>query len=254
MQEFYIGWHQPRNGRSGCGDFPRTMISVNRLLDRKSPFPVQRWILDSGAFTRIASGVGHLPIDRYAAEIVRWSDNGDLAAAVSQDYMCEQFILNITRSTVREHQELTVDRYDRLLKALGDCPTYLMPVLQGYSAAEYLNCLALYGDRLKHGAWVGIGSVCKRNANAGSIEAILLAIHTTRPDLRLHGFGIKQTALKSSLVWDLLYSADSQAHGFSGGSGSKKYVGSNNPAVAIEYANRIQPPTQLSIFRPTTHC
>ncbi|MGL5060785.1 MAG: DUF7221 family queuine tRNA-ribosyltransferase-like protein [Microcoleus sp.] len=102
----------------------------------------------------------------------------------------------------------------------------------------------------KKNAWVGVGSVCKRNANAASIEAVLLAIKQARPDLRLHGFGIKKTALQSPIVWDLLYSADSQAHGLSGGSGQNKYVGANNPSKAIAYAAAISRPAQLSIFTP----
>ena len=38
-----------------------------------------------------------------------------------------------------------------------------------------------------------------------------MAIKRERPDLRLHGFGVKTTALASSVVRDCLYSADSMA-------------------------------------------
>jgi hypothetical protein len=108
--------------------------------------------------------------------------------------------------------------------------------------------LDLYDRRLSHGSWIGVGSICKRNSNPGSIESILIAIKTARPDLKLHGFGIKFTALKSSIVWNLLHSADSQAHGLSNGRGNSKYVDSNNPKLALDYAARIQQPEQLSIF------
>ena len=241
-----MGWHQPNNGLSGCGGFDRCMVSVNRLLTRKTFFRVNRWMLDSGAFTRITSGTGHLPALQYANEINRWHDCGDLAAAVTQDWMCEEFVLQKTGLTILDHQRLTIDRYDELLKLVDKA--YLMPVLQGYKPEEYVKHLNDYGDRLKLGAWVGVGSVCKRNANAASIEAVLIAIKQSRPDLRLHGFGIKKTALQSSIVWDLLYSADSQAHGLSGGAGSKKYVGANDPAKAASYAKTISRPPQLSIF------
>jgi hypothetical protein len=247
VREFYIGWHQPNNGRSGCQEFDHCMISINRLLDRKGAFSVNNWIMDSGAFTRISSGKGHLPIAVYATAINRWADNGNLVAAVTQDFMCEPFILNITGLSIEEHQRLTIKRYDRLLPLIDR--TYILPVLQGYQISEYLSHLEQYGNRLKSGAWVGVGSICKRNANAGSIESILLAIKTARPDLKLHGFGIKSTALRSPLVWDLLHSADSQAHGLAGGQGSSKYMDSNNPNTAIEYAARIQRPSQLSIFQ-----
>jgi hypothetical protein len=248
MREFFVGWHQPRSGVSGCGNFDCTMISINRLIDRKSDFPVKRWILDSGAFTRITSGKGHLDPNIYAAQIDRWSKCGELAAAVTQDWMCEKFVLNITGLTIEEHQRLTIERFD-LLKSLIKSDTYLMPVLQGYEPHEYVKHLADYGDRIGFGDWVGVGSICKRNANASSIEAVLLAIKTARPDIRLHGFGIKRTALLSPVVWDLLYSADSQAAGLSAGIGSNKYTRSNDPAMAIEYARSIKQPAQISIFR-----
>lgn len=204
------------------------------------------WIIDSGAFSRIATGVYHLPVEVYAKEIDRWSNNGNLLAAVTQDYMCEPFVLGLTGLTVKDHQNLTIENYDALNKLVSS--TYIMPVLQGYLAEEYLEHLNDYDSRLAEGAWVGVGSVCKRNANQGALISVLLAIKSVRPDLRLHGFGIKKTALSSPVVWDLLYSADSQAAGLIGGQGSNKYAQANNPHIAQQYANTIAPPAQLSIF------
>jgi hypothetical protein len=43
---------------------------------------------------------------------------------------------------------------------------------------------------------------------------VLLAIHAKRPDLRLHGFGLKSTALSSWIVTELLHTADSMAWSF----------------------------------------
>lgn len=243
---FFVGWHQPVNGPSGCSGFDRCIVSVNRLLNRRSPFPVKDWILDSGAFTRLTTGAGHLPVEVYAKEIDRWSANGNLLAAVTQDYMCEPFVLSQTGLTVKDHQRLTIANYDALRSLVSS--TYIMPVLQGYQPTEYVQHLSDYGDRLSYGAWVGVGSVCKRNANPGALMSVLLAIKSVRPDLRLHGFGVKKSALASAIVWDLLYSADSQAAGLFAGRGSKKYVGGNNPEKALKYAAAIAPPAQISIF------
>lgn len=227
------------------------MISINALLRRRSDFAVQNWILDSGAFTRITSGRGHLEIADYASAIARWSSCGNLMVAVTQDYMCEPFVLGITGKTVLGHQRLTIKRYDALkqeLEAIA-CDTYLMPVLQGYQVDDYLAHLEQYGDRLSQGDWVGVGSVCKRNGSPREVEKILLAIKDKRPDLRLHGFGLKRTALESSLIWDLLYSADSAAAGLSTGRGSQKYLDAHNPRVALEYASAItSQPRQLTIW------
>jgi hypothetical protein len=251
VKTFFVGWHQPRNGPSGCAEFSATMISVNRLIGRRSGFPVQDWILDSGAFTRIASGRGHLPAKLYAKEIARWSGNGNLRAAVSQDFMCEAFILGKTGLTIADHQRLTIHRYDRLLCELQKIDPehpYLMPVLQGFAPAEYAAHPEQYGDRLKLGQWVGVGSVCKRNGDPSAIEAVLLTIKTLRPDLRLHGFGLKRTALKSAMVWDLLETADSMAPSYHARKNPQKGRSSNDPRAALEYAQALTSPAQMSIF------
>jgi hypothetical protein len=204
---FFVGLHQPAD----VGHFPAAFISVNRLRTRKSPMPViAEWILDSGAFTEVAThGRYRYPVSAYATEIRRWRDNGNMLAAVAQDYMCEPHILAKTGLTVAEHQRLTVERYDALLAERTGA--YIMPVLQGYAPDSYVAHVRMYGARLERGAWVGVGSICKRNGDARAIEAVLLAIHRERPDLRLHGFGLKATALGSVLVRRLLTTADSMA-------------------------------------------
>jgi hypothetical protein len=53
--------------------------------------------------------------------------------------------------------------------------------------------------------------VCKRNAEPIAVAAVLRAIKGVRPDLRLHGFGVKTTSLRALGVRELLYSADSMA-------------------------------------------
>jgi hypothetical protein len=243
---FFIGWHQPVNGASGCAQFDYAMISVNRLLKRKSDFPVKNWILDSGAFSRISQGIGHLSTRKYAHLIRRWSTCGTLMAAVSQDYLCEPFILNVTGLTVQQHQRATIARYDSLTKLLDGSGIYLMPVLQGYASEDYVQHITMYGDRLQPRMWVGVGSLCKRNRFPSQIESILLAIKGHRADLKLHGFGLKKISLGSGIVHDLLHSADSQAHGV-----AALYQGmsQNDPTIAIQYLQKIeQRPIQHSIF------
>lgn len=204
--------------------------------------------MDSGAFTRLTGEAGHLPVEVYAAEILRWRSAGQLLAAVSQDFMCEPFVLAKTGLTVADHQRLTIERYDSLCSALPEDSPYVLPVLQGFTPSEYVSHLAQYGDRIPAGAWVGVGSVCKRNANPLAVEAVLLAIATARPDLRLHGFGLKKTALASAIVWDILYSADSMAPSYHARLNPGKGESSNDPAVALAYAQSLTPPAQLSLW------
>lgn len=240
---FFTGLHQP----SDASEFDAAFISVNRLRNRKAPIRARDWIMDSGAFTEISThGTYRHSVSEYAAEIRRWSKNGGvLLAAVAQDYMCEPWILDKTGLSVPDHQRLTIERYDDLLREdVGG--VYIIPVLQGYAPADYVLHVRQYGERLAHGAWVGVGSVCKRNGDPRSIEAVLLAIKSERPDLRLHGFGLKTTALASGLVRELLYTADSMAWSFSA---RKQGRNGNDWREAKRWASRIeQMPTQRQLF------
>ncbi len=84
-------------------------------------------------------------------------------------------------------------------------------MLHGYAPEEYATHIRQYGGRRAFGMWVGVGSVCKRNGNPKALEAVLPASKTERPDLRLHGFGLKLAALKNQYARDALWSADSLA-------------------------------------------
>jgi hypothetical protein len=207
--KFYVGMHMP----SKADKVDRAFVSVNVLSKRKSGFPVNDWIMDSGAFTTISKYGGYPePVSVYADHIRKWKNNGNLVAAVSQDYMCEEHMLERTGMSVKRHQELTIERYDALLAE--DTGVYIMPVLQGYTPISYVEHIRMYGDRLKPGMYVGVGSVCKRNQDPSSIVMVLKTIKKERPDLRLHGFGVKTTALAWEYVRDNLESADSMAWSF----------------------------------------
>lgn len=207
---FFTGLHQPSDARH----FDACFVSVNRLRGRKSAFQVGDWIMDSGAFTEISThGQYRQGVEGYAAEIKRWAGNGRLLAAVAQDMMCEPWIVEKTGLTVAEHQRITIERYDALL-ACDTGGVYIMPVLQGYASADYIDHLRAYGDRLAPGAWVGVGSICKRNGDPLAIWKVLSRIKDARPDLRLHGFGLKTTSLQNPIIRELLETADSMAWSF----------------------------------------
>lgn len=207
--KFYVGCHHP----SDAHHFERAFISINTIRNRRSPFAAQHWVLDSGAFTELNThGYYRHTVAEYAHDAARWIGNGHLDAIVAQDYMCEPFILDRTGLTIADHHRLTIERYDEL--AAEQLPAYILPVLQGFAPGDYLNHLDLYGNRLEHGAWVGVGSVCKRQGRPESVLAVLRGIHQARPDLRLHGFGVKLTSLRHPAVRRILWSADSMAWSF----------------------------------------
>ncbi len=209
---FFTGLHQPSDARH----FDAAFVSVNRLRQRKAPMLARDWIMDSGAFTEISThGRYRHGVTEYAAEIRRWATNGSgrLLAAVAQDWMCEAWIVAKTGLSVPEHQRLTVERYDALLEQ-DTADVYILPVLQGFDPGDYVEHIRLYGERLTFQQWVGVGSVCKRNGDPRAVAAVLLAIKEARPDLLLHGFGLKTTALSDPLVRAQLHTADSMAWSF----------------------------------------
>lgn len=215
---FFVGLHQP----SDAQHFGSCCISINRIRGRKKRI-AGKVLVDSGAFTELNLYAGYRHgVAEYAAELHRLHSDGiiDIAAAVAQDYMCEPFMLAKTGLTVNEHQRLTIERYDALVAELerlcgGECPFQVLPVLQGYAPSDYVRHIEMYGHRLTTGMWVGVGSVCKRNGTPEQIVEVLSAIKSVRPDLQLHGFGIKQTSLLHPGVRALLHSADSMAWSYS---------------------------------------
>lgn len=204
--QFYVGLDHPHMARH----FDLCCVSINSIRKRKSHFPASHWIMDSGAFTELSThGRYRQSVEAYATDARRWVDCGNLDAIVAQDYMCEPHILAKTGLSVAEHQRLTIERYDALTaEAL---PVPILPVLQGYLPTDYLRHIRQYSSRLHPGMWVGVGSICKRNGKPGDVAAVLAAIKAERPDLLLHGFGLKKTALLDADVRVHLASADSMA-------------------------------------------
>jgi len=223
------------------------MVSVNRLRERKSDFLVNNWIMDSGAFTELSRhGAYRSSPESYAEQINRWGEIGNLQAAVTQDYMCEDFVLQKTGHTISEHQCLTIDRY---LKIRDRAQHYVMPVLQGFQPADYANHIQLYADLLGPEAWVGVGSVCRRNGNPDAIEDVLGAIKSVRPDLHLHGFGLKITALERPTVRELLFSSDSMAWSKAGFFEVRRGgMSAHDPRRALEYAAEVEMLTGIPSF------
>ncbi|WP_048710770.1 DUF7221 family queuine tRNA-ribosyltransferase-like protein [Microvirga massiliensis] len=226
--DFYVGIHQP----SDAHRFHRVCISIHRLMTRRKPLGARQVFIDSGAFSTLDQHGGYPhPVEAYARRLWELHTQGTarIVAASAQDYMCERSVVakllqvdekDLTAKRhaemVRHHQQLTIERYDLLLAALEDLfegriPFAVIPVLQGYNPEDYQRHIRMYGCRLTTSMWVGVGSVCKRNGSVADVIHILAGIKGFRPDLRLHGFGLKKTALKDPCVRALLYSADSMA-------------------------------------------
>jgi len=235
---FYVGLHQPADAQH----FPRACISINRVRWRKKPVPCPDVLLDSGAFTELnLYGAYRHGVEEYATEVRRLHTAGvlQISAAVAQDYMCEPFMLAKTGLSLEDHQRLTIERYDALV--FEGLPVPVMPVLQGFAPQDYVRHVQQYGERLKPGMWVGVGSVCKRQGDPRAIARVLTAIKSVRPDLRLHGFGVKTTALTSTAVREMLDTADSMAWSFAA---RKEGRSPNDWREAQAFAARVTAPLQ----------
>lgn len=205
--KFYLGTHETSWLRKV--DVP-LFISANRLRRRKTfPRATCDWALDSGGFTEIGThGRWITDAKTYAAEAVLWSNAiGRMDWAAIQDWMCEPHMLKLTGKSVEEHQALTVQSYSDL-RGLAPEITW-MPVLQGWSNADYLRHIDMYRAAGFDDMRFGLGSVCRRQ-ETGGVSALIAKL---RGDgFELHAFGFKLRGLaKCSNDLD---SADSMAWSF----------------------------------------
>jgi len=207
---FYLGTHQP--GWLSTARVP-LFISDRRLRGYwRLPRAAARWAVDSGGFTELSThgtwAYGPTPA-QYVCRIRRYTtDIGRLAWAAPQDWMCEPWIVAKTGLTVADHQRRTVDNFAQLRELAPDLP--IIPVLQGWTTADYLRCADLYtaaGIDLTTAPLVGLGSVCRRQST-NDTGRIITALHQIGMR-RLHGFGFKILALRRH--GHLLTSADSLA-------------------------------------------
>lgn len=205
----YLGTHLPHwlNKRE-CATVP-LFVSHRRLRRyRTLPRAVGRWALDSGGFSELAMYGGWVTTAKeYISAVRRYREEvGGLDWCAPQDWMCEPTMLAKTGLTVTDHQNRTVDSFVRLADHLGDL---VVPVVQGWEHDDYLRCVDLYDARgidLTTYRTVGVGSVCRRNADA-AIGRIVRSLDGL--GLRAHGFGIRSSAFVD--LYGVMASSDSMA-------------------------------------------
>jgi hypothetical protein len=192
---------------------------------RRAPVPraLAPWLCDSGGFIEVSTfGRWRTTAKEHVAFVRRVADEiGKVWIVSPQDWMCEPWVIKGGRQfirgrwvtfpgtglSVREHQVRTVENFLELRALAPHLPW--MPVLQGWSQGEYLDCLELYdlrGVDLRAERVVGVGSICRRQ---GTLGASLTLNALAGEGLSLHGFGFKFDGLKSS--HEDLVSCDSMA-------------------------------------------
>ena len=216
---FYIGTDNPSWLWNPLISHHNLFVSRTRLKKYKKYRPALcDWALDSGAFTELLlNGRWTVTPAEYVDMCRRLQDQcGRIDFCSIMDWMCEEEIIKGgfisgrtapgTGLTLKDHQKLTVESYFTL-SGLEPSINWL-PVLQGFSEEEYIDCVRLYesaGLDLRD-KWVGVGSVCRRQGT-NEIASVLRTLSSL--GMRLHGFGVKVQGLEKSVPY--LHSADSMA-------------------------------------------
>jgi len=204
----YLGTHKPYwlwdKELSGVP----LMVSHRTLGAVVHKYPaVMPWTLDSGGFTELTQyGEWRLAEADYIQSVRQYQAQiGKLLWCAPQDWMCEPVILQKTGLVIAEHQLRTVRSY----LSLRSAGLPVIPVLQGWTLEDYLQCWGLYeehGVGLATESTVGLGTICRRQ---GTAEAEVIVRRLQQEGLRLHGFGFKLTGLAK--VSNAMKSADSLA-------------------------------------------
>lgn len=229
MTTLYLGTHHPTERFWSLGVplcVSRRAMPKQKIHRSKAP-----WILDSGAFTELhLNGRFTFTPEQYAADVLRWTEIGRLAWAAPMDWMCEPFMVERTRLTVKRHLHLTVENYAILRELLG---VLVVPVVQGYAPRDYDRCIALYqryGVELDRLPVVGLGSVCRRSRTT---EIVRLIRYLSDYRIRFHGFGIKGDSFRA--LRGLLTSADSMAWSYAARKAGRD---ANSPQEAMAWRER----------------
>lgn len=205
---FYLGAHHPNWLETS--NVP-LFVSRSSLSRQKAlPRAATAWALDSGGFSELSlHGRWTVSARDYAADVRRFREEiGSLSWAAPQDWMCEPVMLQRTGLTVEEHQARTIANYIELRDIAPDLPW--TPVLQGWSIGDYERHVDAYdaaGVDLVAMPLVGVGTVCRRQNTMSA--SLLLSLLSEIYGLRLHGFGLKLTGLRTASRH--LASADSMA-------------------------------------------
>lgn len=238
---FYCGAENPAQAHR----LSHAFLSINRLRTRVSDFAVNEWMMDNGAWHWIRTTGDHwLPVSDYLAQVARWSRCGNLHGAFAQDYLC-----GLGRPVADCHA-LTVDRFELTMAERSSIglKTPVLPVLHGVTPADYVEHIRAYGSLLPEGGRVGVGSLVPHSRFPGRILAALEAIRSERPDLLLHGFGLKLTALRDVRVRRLLHSADSMAWAYAARRQGRSPHDYSEAVAFAERVNSFVDPGQLELF------
>jgi hypothetical protein len=166
--------------------------------------------LDSGGYLMLLR-YGYYPFSvvNYANLVARLKP--DFYATM--DYACEPDLVDTSKvrlRTVEARIRATVDNAEGLAEWESHLSGRMVPVIQGYTLAQYESCINLYNERGLIRDYMAVGSMCQRRNN-DDLDCIIPAVYRVAQDAgvkRLHFFGLK---LSSDLrhLDKYIYSRDS---------------------------------------------
>jgi len=143
----------------------RRLAKLNKLPRAKGQYSI-----DSGGFSELSlHGQWTVSIEQYIAEVRRWMEwIGPPVFAAEMDHMCEPFILQKTRKTVLQHQQLTVQNFLELMSRAQTCRG--SPSCRVHDRG-ILDCVSMFekaGVRLAKLPLVGLAVSVAGKARCGS--------------------------------------------------------------------------------------
>lgn len=166
--------------------------------------------LDSGGYLMLLK-YGHYPFSvvNYANLVARLGPH----YYATMDFACEPDLIDQAKTslkTIKERMSATVQNAVALAEWENQLPGQLVPVIQGYSIDDYLECLGMHSDAGTIRDYMAVGSMCRRTDSA-EIQNIIsvLGKEARRHNVtKLHYFGLKLSP-DLAPVSDLIWSRDS---------------------------------------------
>ena len=215
MREFYYGLTGSGMDKlMGGGYVPHIFISAATLWKKsgrrgwKKLYPPERYdslFLDSGGFSYNRDHSGYpFSLQEYVDLAIRLGARH----VATLDLPCEPGVNRAAHATNEERIRRTVQHAVVAREMFPAVPW--VPVIQGYTADEYLSCVDLHKATGAVSSYMAVGSLCTRTRRDDTWE-VLRAIRAALPGVRLHGFGVSLALLRDRRIRSALWSADSQA-------------------------------------------
>ena len=190
-------------------------VLINYATQNNKPWEgIENLFIDSGGYSFILGKGEYTTSNR---EYLEYIEEHSPQVFALRDYPCEPDVLEKHGRSVRDHQDMTIQKHKELMRLIPeyDIDSEPLCVVQGWELEDYLyhidrlNEIGLLTD------YVGIGSVCRRGQDE-EIRRIILEVDRALPDrCRIHAFGVKANVLRFGDVVDVLDSADSLAYEYS---------------------------------------